>query len=161
MFADWLEFPEGPDAFILPSERQCMAWDVDGLAFGIDAFPTDEFTGASEGSALSPTALGNLDGTGDDDVLFSTILNGDWALLAYNSDGYPLSTTLDFPYTLPEEVTATGGFAIGDLDRDSKVEIVFGTDDGLLHCWEFGSCATGYAPWTQFQHDSGRSGVLE
>jgi len=159
VFADWAEFPGGPDAFILPSERQCMAWNV--LGQSLTDFPTTEFDGASEGSFLSPTALGNLNGTGDDDVLFSTSLDGDWTLIGLDSDGDPLSTTLDFPYTLPEGVTATGGFAIADLDRDGKVEIVFGTDDGLLHCWEFGSCATGYAPWTQFQHDSGRSGVLE
>jgi hypothetical protein len=31
----------------------------------------------------------------------------------------------------------------------------------LLHCWHFGSCSTGYTPWPQFQHDSGRSGLLE
>jgi hypothetical protein len=41
------------------------------------------------------------------------------------------------------------------------VELVFGTSDGCLHCWELGSCSTGYAPWCQFQHDDGRTGVLE
>ncbi|MCK5134057.1 MAG: hypothetical protein KAR40_18145, partial [Candidatus Sabulitectum sp.] len=158
VFADWVA-GTGADAFVLPSERQCMAWDVIGDP--LSDFPTDEFSGALQGSQISPTALGNLNGTGNADVLFCTRLDGNWTLLAYDSDGDPLSTTLDFPYTLPEEVSASGGFAIGDLDRDGKVEIVFGTNDGLLHCWELGICTTGYAPWPQFQHDSGRSGVLE
>jgi hypothetical protein len=66
-----------------------------------------------------------------------------------------------FPIILPQEVSALGGFAIADIDRDGSVEVVFGTSDGLLHCWELGSCSTGYAPWPQFQHDQGRTGVLE
>ena len=47
------------------------------------------------------------------------------------------------------------------LEWNGNVEILFGTNDGLLHCWQLGSCFTGYAPWPQFQHDPGRSGVLE
>ncbi len=41
------------------------------------------------------------------------------------------------------------------------VELIFGTSDGCLHCWELGSSSAGYAPWTQFKHDPRRSGVLE
>ncbi len=47
------------------------------------------------------------------------------------------------------------------LERDNKVEIVFGTSDGFLHCWELGSCDEGYAPWPQIQHDAERTGALE
>ncbi|MCK5036821.1 MAG: hypothetical protein KAS73_13080 [Candidatus Sabulitectum sp.] len=67
----------------------------------------------------------------------------------------------DFPITLPDDVTSYGGFSIGDIDRDGTIEIVFGTSDGFLHCWELGSCDAGYTPWPQFQHDDGRTGVLE
>jgi len=63
--------------------------------------------------------------------------------------------------TLPDNVTFYGGFSIADIDRDGFVEMVFGTSDGYLHCWELGSCTTGYTPWPQFQHDCGRSGALE
>jgi hypothetical protein len=89
-------------------------------------------------------------------VLFSTA----GIVYAFNSLG-DLITTLGFPISLPGGVDALGGFAIGDIDRDSKVEIIFGTSDGYLHCWELGACSTGYAPWTQFKHDNRRSGVLE
>jgi len=83
VFADWAA-GAGVDAFVLPSERQCMAWNVDGLA--LDNFPTAEFSGASEGSSISPTALGNLDSTTVyDDVLFSTLLDGNWVLKAFVS----------------------------------------------------------------------------
>lgn len=135
-----------------------MAWDVDGSR--ILGFPTSAFGGDTECSPISPTALGNLDGVGYADVLFAAVLDGDWTLIGMNSDGDELDD-VGFPYTLPEGVAAGSGFAVGDIDRDGKVEIVFGTDDGLLHCWELGSCTTGYTPWPQFQHDCGRSGALE
>lgn len=67
----------------------------------------------------------------------------------------------DFPITLPDNVTSYGGFSIADIDRDGVVEMVFGTSDGRLHCWELGACTSGYAPWPQFQHDEGRTGVLQ
>ncbi|MCD4707639.1 MAG: hypothetical protein K8S62_07855 [Candidatus Sabulitectum sp.] len=157
VFADWTATP-GADTYVLPSERQCLAWDNAGDPF--NGFPT-AFPGAVKGSLNSLASLGDLNGDGDADVLFSTELSGDYNLLAYGSDGEPLDDNLSFPYILPEDVSALGGFAIADIDRDNKVEIVFGTSEGLLHCWELESCATGYAPWPQFQHDSGRTGVLE
>ena len=152
VFADWLALPLGADTFILPSEMQCLAWNYQGLA--LDGFPTGRYSGASIGSMISPTALGNLDASANADVLFSA--NG--ILYAIDSDGNDLT---DFPITLPDGIGAIGGFAIADIDRDDKVEVVFGTSDGYLHVWEFGACATGYAPWTQFQHDAGRTGVLD
>ncbi len=158
VYADWNSLIPGTDTYVLPSNRQCMAWDVDGGR--ILGFPTSAFGGDTECSPISPTALGNLDGVGNADVLFATVLDGDWTLIGMNSGGDELDD-VGFPYTLPEGVAAGSGFAVGDLDRDGKVEIVFGTDDGLLHCWELGSCTTGYAPWPQFQHDCGRSGALE
>ena len=134
-----------------------MAWNV--LGQSISGFPTADFS-SDTNAPISPTALGNLDNAFFDDVLFATVLNDNWTLIGLDSDGLELSS-VGFPYILPESVSASGGFAIGDIDRDGKVEIVFGTNDGLLHCWELGLCVTGYAPWPQFQHNSGRSGALE
>jgi len=50
---------------------------------------------------------------------------------------------------------------VADIDLDGSVEVVFGSSDGLLQCWELGSCPAGYAPWPQYQCDCGRSGELE
>ena len=158
VFADWDPLVSGADAFVLPSEVQCLAWDNEGEML-LD-WPTDAYIGSRLNSSISPTALGDLDNSGFADILFSTKLSGVYSLLAYDLDGEALDN-LDFPIALPDGVAALGGFSIADIDRDGNVEIVFGTTDGLLHCWEFGTCSTGYAPWVQFQHDHGRTGVLE
>jgi hypothetical protein len=157
VFADWAAVP-GADTFVLPSEMQCLAWENDGDAFG--SWPTAEYQNNELSSPVSPAALGNLDNSGYADVLFSTRLDGICTILAYDNDSY-FPDNSDFPITLPDEVTSYGGFSIGDIDRDGTIEIVFGTSDGSLHCWELGSCTTGYTPWPQFQHDDGRTGVLE
>ena len=125
VFADWAA-GSGADAFVLPSEMECMAWDLEGSM--LTGWPTGEYSGAVFSSAISPTSLGKLNNTTYADVLFSTA----GVVYAYNSIGNQL-TTPGFPFALPEGVSATGGFAIGDIDRDEKVEIVFGSSDGCLH----------------------------
>ena len=154
VFADWDPLISEADAFVLPSEMQCFAWNNLGQAFS--GWPTDAYSGATQSSAISPTSLGNLDDTNNADVLFSTI----GTIFAYNSGGAPLGS-LDFPIVLPDGVSALGGISIADIDEDGIIEIVFGSSDGKLHCWELGDCTEGYASWPQFQHDNGRTGVLE
>ena len=157
VFVDW-DFTAGAETFVLPSEMQAMAWGNIGDPYG--SWPTDEYSDAVLGSQISPTSLGDLDNSGDADVLFSTKLDGICTILAYSRNSLSPSS-LDFPITLPDDVTSFGGFSIADIDRDGAVELVFGTSDGYLHCWELGSCTTGYIAWPQFQHDDGRTGVLE
>jgi len=156
MFADWDELIPGADAFVLPCETQCFAWDKEGSA--LDDWPPvfSQFTGAP----VCPPALGDLDGIGYADVITGTVLDGYWQALAYDRRANELEA-LGFPIILPGSVSGLGGFAVADIDRDGNVEVVFGSDDGLLQCWELGSCPVGYAPWPQYQHDSGRTGVLE
>jgi len=158
VFANWNPGIQGADTFVLPSEMQALAWGNDGLL--LNDWPTEEFFGAIINSPISPTALGNIDNAGYADVLFSTLLDGKCILLAYESSSNPPANS-DFPLTLPDDVTSFGGFSIADIDRDGVVEMVFGTSDGYLHCWELGACTAGYAPWPQFQHDCGRTGVLQ
>ena len=157
MFADWDPFTTGADAFVLPSETQCLAWNNDGDP--ISSWPI-YFDDIELGSHVCPAALGNLDGAGNADVITGTVLDNNWQALAYNSGGYELQS-LGFPFIFPDGLYGLEGFAIADIDRDGNVEVVFGSSDGYLHCWELGSCSPGYSPWPQFQHDSGRSGVLE
>lgn len=158
MFADWNPLILGADAFVLPSETQCFAWDKVGGA--LSTWPTETFSGYILGSPVCPSALGDLDGIGYADVLSGTVLDGDWQALAHDRFGISLDD-LGFPMILPGCVSGLGGFAIADIDLDGNIEVVFGSSDGLLQCWELGGCTAGYSPWPQYQHDSGRSGVLE
>jgi hypothetical protein len=159
VFADWAPGVTGADAFVLPSETECLAWNDEGDRYSA-YWPTGEYSGAVLNKQISPTALGDLNDADYSDVIFSTWLSDGWEVLAYDYEGDPLDDP-DFPIALPDDVSALGGFTIADIDRDGSVEVVFGTSDGLLHCWELDSCTTGYAPWPQFQHDCSRTGVLE
>jgi hypothetical protein len=161
LFADWDEFVPGLDAFIIPAENQCLAWNNLGNHLPVGNWPItydDQYEYSTAG--IRYPALGDLDGDGTADVLSSTRRSGNGLVIGMDYRGFDLEN-LDFPFLLPEGVGVRSGFSIADIDRDGKVEIVFGTSDGLLHCWEFGSCAVGYAPWPQHRHDAGRSGVLE
>jgi hypothetical protein len=157
MFADWNPLITGADAFVLPSETQSFAWDRLGGALGTwPAF----FSDYTLGLPVCPPALGDLDGVNMADVLTATVLDGYWQVLAYDRNTVELGN-LGFPIIMPPCADDLGGFAVADIDLDGEVEVVFGSSDGLLQCWELGSCASGYSPWPQYQHDSGRSGALE
>jgi len=156
VFADWDPLVSGLDAFILPSEMEGLAWNNQGIA--LDGWAAGSYPGADYASSISPTALGDLDDSGLADVLFCTKLDGIYQVMAFNHEGDNLA---GFHVTLPDNVSALGGFAVGDIDRDGTIEIVFGTSDGLLHCWELGPCTAGYTPWPQFQQNEGRTGTLE
>ncbi len=160
LFADWDEFVPGLDAFIIPAENQCLAWNEDGRDFSDEWHVYYDTSYTYSTSGISPPALGDLDNDGIADVLSSTLRGENGLIVGLNYLGDE-PENIDFPFLLPEGVDVSSGFSIADIDRDGKVEIVFGTGDGLLHCWELGTCSEGYAPWPQHRHDAGRSGVLE
>jgi len=158
MFADWDSLVTGLDVFVIPAENQCLAWESDGTEFS-DDWPVD-YSGGVFGPVVTPPALGDLDSDGWADVLSSTREDANGLVKCLDKTGRSLED-LQFPFVLPEEVDVSSGFAVTDIDRDGKVEIVFGTSEGLLHVWELGACDPGYAPWPQHRHDAGRTGVLE
>ena len=150
VMADW-ESPFGQaDRVLANAENQRFGWYQNG--FAIQGYPgtystTDHFHPPFP-------ALGNLDSLGVADFLVACRTG---IVMGYDNQGYLLSS-LDFPYILPNQVP--GGFVIADIDKDEKVEVVFGTVDNYLHVWELGGCEEGYAPWLQCQHDAGRTGML-
>jgi hypothetical protein len=158
MFADWDQLVEGLDAFVIPAENQCLAWDDEG--YPLPDWPVDYSGGVFDPNVVRPPALGDLDGDGWADVLSSTREDANGLIMGMDREG-DLLLNPNFPFVLPEEVDVSSGFAVADIDRDEKVEIVFGTSEGLLHVWELGACDPGYAPWPQHRHDAGRTGVLE
>lgn len=153
IMADW-DAPFGePDRVIANTENQCYAWNSNGRP--ASGYPR---VYSSQGLAQPPfPALGELDDSDiheHSDVLAATT---EGVIYGYSSTNLVLDN-LGFPYTLPAVIQ--GGFAVADIDRDGKVEVVFGTMDNYLHVWELGSCTSGYAPWPQCQHDAARTGVL-
>jgi len=157
VFADWDPFVEGPDAFIIPAENQCLAWNSGGGA--LDDWSIDFEDGPYEAIGVTSPALADLDEDGSPEILLSTFNAESGSILCLSSlAASPLG--LGFPYTLPSGVFVTSGFSVADIDEDEAPEIVFGTSDGLLHCWQVGECSEGYAPWVQDRHDAGRTGVL-
>jgi hypothetical protein len=151
--ANWVT-GAGADRIISPSENQAFAWRDSGQV--LSGWPQD-YESADAFRPPFPT-LGELDN--EDEYSFSDLVvatRSGW-VTAYESGGEILDD-LGFPYQMPAEVR--GGFCIADIDGDEKVELVFGTTDGYLHVWQFGSCDEYYSPWPQCQHDAARTGVLE
>lgn len=154
VFADWNALITGLDAFIVPAENQCLAWNALGyLLSGWEA----QFSGSS---GVTSPALGDLDGDGWADVVSSTSDSGSGVIVSYDWEAEQM-ISLDYPFWLPDGVCVTSGFSIADIDGDEVPEILFGTSDGLLHCWSTGECDSGYAPWPQGRGSASRAGVLE
>ena len=153
VMADWDPLVAGADRVIANTENQCFAWRETGLHS--NGFPVEYSQSGTEAPPFP--ALGELDNQDSyehADVLAAT---AEGEVFGFSSEGDPLED-LGFPYTLPSSIQ--GGFVVADIDRDGKVEVVFGTMDNYLHVWELGSCTSGYTPWPQCQHDAARTGVL-
>ncbi|HPJ29541.1 MAG TPA: C25 family cysteine peptidase, partial [Candidatus Sabulitectum sp.] len=153
VMADWDPLVAGADRVIANTENQCYAWNSNGRP--ASGYPR---VYSSQGTAHPPfPALGELDDQDSYEHADVLIATAEGIVLGLSSVGDELQD-LGFPYTLPSSIQ--GGFAVADIDRDGKVEVVFGTMDNYLHVWELGSCTSGYAPWPQCQHDAARTGVL-
>ena len=153
VMADWDPLVAGADRVLANTENQCFAWNSNGRA--VSGYPR---VYNSQGTDAPPfPALGELDNQDSYEHADVLVATAEGVVFGFASDGEPL-TNLGFPYTLPSSIQ--GGFTIADIDRDGKVEVVFGTLDNYLHVWELGSCTSGYAPWPQCQHDAARMGVL-
>ncbi|MCD6588998.1 MAG: hypothetical protein J7K88_10665, partial [Candidatus Fermentibacteraceae bacterium] len=155
IMADWDPLTPGLDRVIANTENQCFVWHESGLH--VDNFPFEYEDYAGSGRPPFP-ALGELDDHDGFDYADLVVATREGTVFGLSSGGRPLDD-LGFPYTLPASVQ--GGFVIADIDNDGRVEVVFGTMDNYLHIWELGSCASGYTPWPQCQHDAARTGVLE
>lgn len=81
----------------------------------------------------------------------------DGQLYAVNHDG---TLAAGFPLSVSGCHALSGQPAIGDIDNDGKLEIIFGEEsNGVLHCVELGDNSAGnYLPWPQFQHDAQNTG---
>jgi len=153
VMADWDPLVAGADRVLANTENQCFAWNSNGRA--VSGYPREY---SSQGFSQPPfPALGELDDSDIHEYSDVLVATAEGVIYGYSSANLVLDN-LGFPYTLPAAIQ--GGFVVADIDRDGKVEVVFGTMDNYLHVWELGSCTSGYTPWPQCQHDAARTGVL-
>ncbi|PIE51107.1 hypothetical protein CSA37_13175, partial [Candidatus Fermentibacteria bacterium] len=117
----------------------------------LSGFPVDLGTWTDDG-----VSIGDID---SDSHLELVIAGMDGRLHAINHDG---SSTGGFPVTVSTSNSLSGQPALGDIDGDGRLEIVFGEQNtGILHCYEMGdNTAFNYLPWPQFQHDAGNTGYF-
>ncbi|MEA3265456.1 MAG: FG-GAP-like repeat-containing protein, partial [Candidatus Fermentibacteria bacterium] len=98
-------------------------------------------------------SLGDIDGDGYNEMVIAGM---DGVLHAINHDGTEVG---GFPVTV-SSTALSGQPALGDIDNDGRLEIVFGEEDNsVLHCYEMGeNSAYTSLPWPQFQHDAMNTG---
>ncbi len=126
----WLALYSHPDGlgFIKSSTMGYLqAFGPDGQAdWSGRVWPRNGELGASDpgdGNTLSNLTVCDIDGNGEEDVIFGT---DDGFLMAMQLSDQTLLWALPFSVTVSEPVVA-------DVDQDGELEILVATDDGQLH----------------------------
>jgi subtilisin family serine protease len=112
-----------------------------------DGNPANGEVRVSYASVVSAPAVGDIDRDGVQEIVLSAL---DGKIYAWNADGsvqpgFPVSTdpeTTEDPYSHVRVLQTKGSPvgsspALGDLDRDGKLEIVAGAGNQKLYAWRF------------------------
>ncbi|MCK5133861.1 MAG: VCBS repeat-containing protein, partial [Candidatus Sabulitectum sp.] len=115
----------------------------------LTGFPVNLGTWTDDG-----VSIGDIDSDG---FLELVIAGKDGKLHVINHDG---SSTGGFPVTVSSTNALSGQPALGDIDGDGRLEILFGeVNNSVIHCYEMAdNSAYTYLPWPQFQHDAANTG---
>lgn len=128
----------------------CWGWNGSGYS-SLSGFPVSLGTWTDDGVSIA-----DID---SDSQLELVIAGKDGNLHAINHDGTVVS---GFPMAISGSNALSGQPAIGDIDGDGRLEIVFfELNASLIHCVELGeNTAFNYLPWPQFQHDAQNTGYF-
>jgi subtilisin family serine protease len=153
---------DGRDLEIVIGTRYGTLYVLKSDGTNIDGFPIS----VMDIITASP-ALGDIDGDGKTEIILATGTGQSHIGLLYvfKNDGRKLSSV--FPVYTEGNVCYSSP-AIGDLDGDGDVEIVYGTcrmangSGGRLHAWDLSNrLVKEHISWGGFHHDPANTGVAD
>lgn len=124
-------------------------WNHDGT--NVTGFPK------ALGDSFSSPVLGDINGDGNVDILFSASNGTGKYIFALNHTGALLD---DWPI----ELSCGGGLdtnslALGDIDNDSDIEIIDSSPAGIISVWDSnGTYNSSNVPWPMVSHDCQHTG---
>jgi parallel beta-helix repeat protein len=130
------------------------------LVFENDSSGVPAWTADLAGTAIGEPLIGDFDGGDDVEIIVGTLSPDDQTLLHILS--VPAGEDTLGPVVDPVEIPgvyATG--ALCDLDDNGRNDIVFATDDGLLHRLEYWGASEPRFEWPTYRHDERNSGLYE
>ncbi|MCK5133024.1 MAG: VCBS repeat-containing protein [Candidatus Sabulitectum sp.] len=137
---------------IVVSSQGGMLYCWDGpTGNSLSGFPVNLGTWTDDGISIGDIDL--------DGMLELIIAGKDGKLHVINHDG---SHASGFPVTVSTVNALSGQPALGDIDGDGRLEILFGEqNNSVIHCYEMAdNSAFTYLPWPQFQHDAMNTGYF-
>jgi len=144
------------DIVIAGSEKypntQLYAYNTEGKV--LPGFPIDR---ESDGRFITSPILADLDDDGDQEIIIGCTTG----LLSYDSNGDLIwSLEIDEDTSSENEVFSTElsqSPAIGDIDKDGCLEVIFVTKSGKVYIWDLEG-PHGFLSWPQDQHDAQHTG---
>jgi hypothetical protein len=118
------------------------------------------WTGSLQGTVVGEPLIGDFDGGDDVEIIVG----------ARDPDGGSLLYIFSVPSTpgalelVVDPVEVAGTYATGalcDLDDDARNDIVFATDNGLLHRFEYWGTSEPRFEWPMYRRDERNSGLYE
>lgn len=141
---------------IYTTGHKLYGWELDGTPLQLN-LPSGVPIGAYIGQTTSDPVVGDLDGDGLLEILFTEgITNGELVsrIHAYHQDG---SSVPGFPKALPVLNRAQSP-VIGDADGDGLLELVVATNGGIYMYDMLGEATPQNMPWPKLRYDLLNSG---
>jgi hypothetical protein len=119
-----------------------------------------EWTASLEGTAVGEPLIGDFDDGDDMEIIVGASAPGGGSLLYI----FSVPSTPGALELVVDPVEVAGTYTTGalcDLDADGKNDIVFATNDGLLHRLEYWDTSEPRFEWPMYRHDERNSGLYQ